>query len=592
MNIVHLLSQNHLTGAEVYAATLATEQIQQSNQVFQISNGFFYPTKATSFPLEVETKSRLRFLKNIFWFRRFLKENNIEVIHTHSRASAKLAYWARLGLPTALVSTIHGRQHPSFSKKLHNQYGEFLISICENVKRQLIQDFSYSENKIKNVRNPIDENKFKFYPRKNNQAKIKLAIIGRTTGPKKDRTEQVIASLPSHYSITLVGGKISDLNLSQKDLSRIFEIDTPQLTSANYADYDLVIGSGRVCIEALITGVPTIAFGEAKYVGLVTLSNYELALESNFGDIDPISIFPKLNTEQFIIDLKNFDTVSCEALSNKANKDFALKNITKKINRLYESALFIRRFSKWIPILMYHKIPKSEISSAHRTFVIKENFEKHLQFFKRSGFTTLTFNDLEKYRKNLIPFEKFPKKPLILTFDDGYKDNLQNASELLKKYNFKAQIFLLADSNVNTNHWDHSENEPAHDIISGEDRKLWLSSPFEIGSHGFSHKKITNMTTEEALVELSKSKDSLEKEFSTNVNTFAFTYGITNPKAANLAEEAGYSYALNTDTGGFLLEENPFEIFRVNIFPEESNFSLWKKTSSWYRKYYFFKRKK
>ena len=63
-------------------------------------------------------------------------------------------------------------------------------------------------------------------------------------------------------------------------------------------------------------------------------------------------------------------------------------------------------------------------------------------------------------------------------------------------------------------------------------------------------------------------------------------------RAAQAAQAAGYSYAVNTDTGAMLLEENPYSIFRVNIFPNETNFSLWKKTSRWYRKYYFWKRQK
>ena len=98
------------------------------------------------------------------------------------------------------------------------------------------------------------------------------------------------------------------------------------------------------------------------------------------------------------------------------------------------------------------------------------------------------------------------------------------------------------------------------------------------------------MNPESALSELVESKKSLEKEFHELVNVFAFTYGITTPSAAALAQAAGYDYAVNTDTGGKLLEEDPYSIFRVSIFPDENKWSLFKKTSTWYRKYYFLKR--
>src|SRR3989338_744875 len=106
VNILHLLSQNHLTGAEVYAATLTGQQIKLEHQVYQISNDFYFPSNAIKFKFEVETKSKFNFIKNILWLRNFIRKQNIHVVHTHSRAAAKLAYWALLFSNTAQVSTV------------------------------------------------------------------------------------------------------------------------------------------------------------------------------------------------------------------------------------------------------------------------------------------------------------------------------------------------------------------------------------------------------------------------------------------------------------------------------------------------------
>ncbi len=608
MKIVHLLSQNHLTGAEVYAASLAQAQLDTGHQVYQISNGFFCPTPAICKTLAVETKSKLTFYKNVLWLRDFIQKNNIQIIHTHSRAAAKLAYWARAGLNIAMVSTVHGQQHSSFSKKLFNQYGDFMIAVCENLGKHLTDDFGYDQNRIKVLRNAISEKKFQFQydtQTHNKSAARKIAIIGRTTGPKRNRTEQVIRSLVASaddYEITLIGGKISDLQLIENEKKKVIELCIPALTSEAYAAFDLVIGAGRVCMEALISGVPTIAFGEARYEGLVTLESLPRALTSNFGDIDLTSPGPSLNEAQFKKDLVTvIPATELKSLSDLASKEFSLIELNRKVQRLYESAFFLRNYAKWIPTLMYHKIPATEIQTQHRIFVTKKNFAMHLKFFRFVGFKTITFSELAQFRRGEKDFSLFPRKPLILTFDDGYRDNLENASPLLKYYGFRSQLFLLANTAIKNNQWDMTpesaespgaHTEPAHEIISGQERKLWLDSAFEIGSHGFSHKKITEMSDEEALVELKDSKTSLEKEFGIHINTYAFTYGITSAKAAQLAELAGYDYAVNTDTGGILLEESPYRIFRVNIFPEESILSLWKKTSSWYRKYYFNKRNK
>lgn len=593
MNIIHLLSQNHLTGAEVYAATLCHRQIIQGHRVFQLSNGFFYPTEAVKFEISVETKSKLQFLKNVLWLRNFIRKQNIQVVHSHSRAAAKLAYWATIFTRTAQVSTVHGVQHNSISKKLFNQYGEFILAVCENLKTHLIKDFSYNPSRIRVLRNPISSDRFHYIEKQNqNNSSLKIAIVGRTTGPKGERTEQVIKALKnSPHQITLIGGDLKSLNIDTDQKRKITELHSDELTSSVYSQYDLIVGSGRVCMESVITGVKTIAFGEASYIGPVTISNFQSALESNFGDIHHDSKTPKLNESQFLNDL-NTQFTDLKKLSEMAEGEFSSENISAKIQRIYESAFFLKNYNAWIPVLMYHKIPDQEIKSEHKIFVTKYNFEKHLKFFKDFGFQTLTFNDIHNFRTGFYDFKNFPKKPLILTFDDGYRDNYENASPLLKKYGFKAQLFLLADPKIDHNKWDVNESEPSHEILSGEERKKWKNSAFEIGSHGFHHKKITEFNQEETLCELVDSKQSLEDEFHIPVRSYAFTYGIRNEYSEKLAEEAGYEYALNTDSGAHLIEEAPHNIFRVSVFPDETSWSLYKKTSKWYRRYYYFKRKK
>lgn len=606
MNIVHLLSQNHLTGAEVYAKQLADVQIQQQKHcVYQISNGFFAETAAEKIQLDVETKSKLRFYKNVLWLREFITKNNIHVVHSHSRAAAKLAFYATLRTGTAHVSSVHGQQHSSFSKKLMNQYGEMIIAVCANVRTHLLRDFSYKPSRIQVVPNLISEEKFPFTELSREPRPLKIAIVGRATGPKGHRTEQVLKALYSDefkdlpFSVDLIGAEISQLRLSDDIKARLQFLNTPEITGETYKNYDLVIGSGRVCMESLMTGRPTLAFGEACYLGLIAPHNLEAATESNFGDIHPDSNTPVLNEPEFKLDIRaalhihqGERTLDLKKLSDMTRALYGTEQVVPQVQRIYESAYFLKNHPSWFPVLMYHKIPENEIQSQHKIYVTKDNFRKHLEYFKRKGFTTLTFSELALYRKGYISFKSFPRKPLILTFDDGYRDNLVNASPLLKEFGYKAQLFLLADKTINHNNWDTAGDEPAHEIISGPARLAWKESAFEVGSHGFSHKKLTSFNEAGALRELTESKRMLEDEFKQPMNVFAFTYGITTENSRELARRAGYDYAVNTDTGGLLLEEDPYAIFRVNIFPNENSWSLFKKTSRWYRRYYFFKRRK
>lgn len=598
MNILHLLSQHQLTGAEVYATQLIDQQIQKKHSVFQISNHFFADSKAQKTKMNVETTSIFEFLCSIYKLRQFLITNKIQVIHSHSRAASRLAFFARSGLKIGAVSSIHGRQHPSISKKINNDYGEFLIAVCANIENQLTQEFKYNPRRIKVIGNGISENLFKLSPEKNPTDTLNIAIIGRDTGPKKIRTEIFISEFAKllrakniKYQFTIVGSDPQKIDVQSEAVTFLEFVKTD---SKFYQQFDLICGSGRVCIESMLSGVPVVAFGESSYLGLITTENYASAKESNFGDIGKNFDLPVFNPNQAASDFQNYSKVDLRQLADLAFLDFNLTYVAAKIERLYEGAYFIRNYPWWIPILMYHKIPNTPIDSPHKIFVTKDNFKRSIGWLKFLGFQTLTFSELSAFRKGQKDFSHFPTKPLILTFDDGYQDNITNADPILKTCHFKAQIFLLADPNINSNIWDqNSESTTSKDLlVSGKDRQQWNKTNFEIGSHGLNHKRMPPMTSSEKMFELTESKQQLESEFLKPINVFAYTFGDTNSECASACEAAGYEYGLNTDTGGLLIEENPYSIFRVNIFPDESLFTLWKKTSCWYRKYYFSKRQR
>ena len=129
-------------------------------------------------------------------------------------------------------------------------------------------------------------------------------------------------------------------------------------------------------------------------------------------------------------------------------------------------------------------------------------------------------------------------------------------------------------------------------MTADERQKLFKSGQFEIGSHGLEHKPLTGMTSEEAFYQLIESKKLLEKEFGTNILSYAFTYGLRTDALAEEAFSCGYNYIINTDQGGFHLSQPLTSIFRTPIFPQDQGFKLWRKVQPWYRRYFYFTRKK
>src|SRR5687768_7601608 len=133
MRIIHILSQKELTGAEVYAVHLAEEQQKNGHEVQIISDQLHLPSTVPFTSWSVHKPSFFAHRQNIQALKKKLSEENINIVHCHSRAAVRLAYPACRGRSVAQVTTVHGRQHYTWSKRIFDTYGDRVIAICENV---------------------------------------------------------------------------------------------------------------------------------------------------------------------------------------------------------------------------------------------------------------------------------------------------------------------------------------------------------------------------------------------------------------------------------------------------------------------------
>ncbi|MBX7231102.1 MAG: polysaccharide deacetylase family protein [Bdellovibrionales bacterium] len=354
----------------------------------------------------------------------------------------------------------------------------------------------------------------------------------------------------------------------------------------------LILGAGRVALEALLMQAPVFAMGEHSAPGLVELENIEQNLCSNFGDIGRLKNPENLNLDKIREQFQRFICsdyhVSPEIISI-IKKEYDGIKINQSILETYRAALCKRAFPKGIPILMYHKIPEKKLNSRHRIFVEKSKFHWQLKGLRLLGFKSTNFSQLKQAWFLEKSYKELPKKPILITFDDGYQDTLTNALPLLEQFGFQATLFLLADQKIANNQWD-LQNDP-HETPSpllnaAERKKISSHSLIEIASHGLDHKHLGLLNKESILHQLEQSKKDLEKELNVSINCFAFPYGDRPTEASTLAAQS-YEFAVNTDEGGFHFADDRHSLFRVNIFPEDGFFALWKKTSPWYRQRFF-----
>ena len=203
-------------------------------------------------------------------------------------------------------------------------------------------------------------------------------------------------------------------------------------------------------------------------------------------------------------------------------------------------------------ILNYHKIDNTFISLAIRP----DDFDTQMKYLSENGYHTISPDELYD---SLAGTGELPDNPVMITFDDGYEDNYANAYPILKKYGFKATIFVVT-SFLDKNKkgymsWDQAREMDANGI--------------SIQSHTVDHKSMTDLTDDQLRMELVDSKKKAEKELGHLVNYMAYPTGTYNLHIAQMVKEAGYKAAFTIKYGNVDKASNIYALERVPIFHTE-----------------------
>ena len=148
-------------------------------------------------------------------------------------------------------------------------------------------------------------------------------------------------------------------------------------------------------------------------------------------------------------------------------------------------------------IFMYHNIDIPPKEAKLKSLYVKPNkFETQLKVLKKLGYNFVKTEDLENY----------PKKSILLTFDDGFEDFYDNAFPIIKKYNANAIVFVPAGLVGTFNQWDYEKLNVRKKLMNWEEIKRVYKEGIEIGSHTLTHPFLTKIPKEMAKTEIQDSK--------------------------------------------------------------------------------------
>ncbi|KAA2224836.1 polysaccharide deacetylase family protein [Chryseobacterium sediminis] len=220
--------------------------------------------------------------------------------------------------------------------------------------------------------------------------------------------------------------------------------------------------------------------------------------------------------------------------------------------RLY---LFVFPHNRLV-ILMYHQIQKE----SHEDLTVSlKNLEQQFSYLSRKKYTPQFFSELTVSTK----------KNIVITFDDGYRNNLEYLPSLLKKYNLKATIFIPTGfiENGYKNYLMMTFDE-----IRSLDRNY-----FEIALHTHAHDSLKTMSLDHVEKDLEKNMQILDAQNIPYSKVLAYPYGKypnkEKEKSAffSILKKIGIDFAVRIGNRiNYYPPQHPYELCRVDIKGKDS----------------------
>jgi len=219
-------------------------------------------------------------------------------------------------------------------------------------------------------------------------------------------------------------------------------------------------------------------------------------------------------------------------------------------------------------VLMYHKVNDLW---PNPTTVPTAVFDEQMSLLGQLGYAAVSLDAVLQHYLRRAPL---PPKAVLLTFDDGYRDNLENALPILQRHGYPAVLFVPIGFLDDTRPLPHEESLRllgiSNETVDWDELAALEAGGVRIESHGIGHKPLSELEPAEATREIALSKLRLEERLGREVEAFAFVKGSLadyRPEHASLVQQAGYKLAFTSVSGANTSSSDRFRLRRYNVEP-------------------------
>jgi peptidoglycan/xylan/chitin deacetylase (PgdA/CDA1 family) len=223
-----------------------------------------------------------------------------------------------------------------------------------------------------------------------------------------------------------------------------------------------------------------------------------------------------------------------------------------------------RRFNSRIPILMYHSIC-DELGGRHPYYETNTSprvFEQQMRYLHENGYSPLSLDGAIDWLQS----PRSGQKPVVITFDDGYRDFYTAAYPVLGKYGLTATMFVVSGFIG-----DQAIQFKGRNCLTWKEVKVLRSNGIQIGSHTVTHAELEFQETARIDDEIGRSKQNIEDRIGEPVKSFSYPYAFPESNRALIAflartlKKHGYENGVSTIVGTAGQEADSFFLPRLPV---------------------------
>lgn len=208
-------------------------------------------------------------------------------------------------------------------------------------------------------------------------------------------------------------------------------------------------------------------------------------------------------------------------------------------------------YRKPVPVLMYHEVRVPPPGAPNPgLFVSAKTFDAQAAWLAKKGYTGIS---MEQLRQAWGGTRQLPRRPVVLTFDDGYNSVYQNVVPVLRRLRWPGVLYLALGNTRNPD-----------GVTRAQVTRMIHDDGWELGSHTINHLDLTTLGPAQLREETAGARDLIRRWFHQTPKDFCYPAGRYNATVIKALRRAGYLTSTTTDPG-LAVPSQPYELKRIRV---------------------------